>query len=397
MQCAKCDSPIELTPSGEPPATCPKCGAPLAAGAAARGRRGSWTAVFVLLLVGLAAIAAGSIMFAMRTVEQRDRAQEAFARSASALDETVASAAGSGRLKGPPAAQAREEVFQPAIKYYQDTVATYENDEQMLPEVVEAQFRLASLQAKTGSADCVGSLISGLRSLNQMIKADYPEESYPGFQAIVLKITEPMDWVSVKTDDLPAHGLSLYLAIQTATGAYRDLVKKFPDSVAFRDDHAALLRSGAALIALVPARASAALGNWIEARDVLETLVRDEPSNADYQARLAESLEAAADIQKSQDETDAAIANYGRAVEVRQKMAEASPDDKGLEQRLAKVKDALAALESTQADPKPDAPKEADADTVDDAPPQETPQADDGRKDDAGEPETEGSDAPAAR
>jgi alkyl sulfatase BDS1-like metallo-beta-lactamase superfamily hydrolase len=73
----------------------------------------------------------------------------------------------------------------------------------------------------------------------------------------------------------------------------------------------------------------------------LESLVRDEPANADYQNRLVEALVGAANLQRKKDENDKAIANYQRAVEVRQKMVDANPDDKSLADDLAKLKSSL--------------------------------------------------------
>jgi tetratricopeptide (TPR) repeat protein len=361
-----------------------------------------------LLLVGLAAIAAGSIVFAKRTVDERDRAEEDLARTSSTLDQVIAAAAGTARLKGAPAAQAREEIFQPAIKHYEEAIAKYSDDERMLPEVVSAHLHLASLQAKTGSAECVNSLSSGVRALNQMVKADFPEESYPGFQAIVLRITEPTDWVAVKTPNLQTHAVTLYLAIQNAVSAYRDLSKKFPGSVPIRDDLVALLASAAQLIALVPERGGAALGSWVEASSVLETLVRDEPNNADYKRRLAEALENAARIQKTSDaEKDKAIINLKRAVELRQQLADASPDDKTVQQQLARVKKDLAALEPDATAEKGDAAKEATKDAPQEAPakaepskteaaaPAESPKAEEAPKKDSSPKDAEDSAAPA--
>jgi tetratricopeptide (TPR) repeat protein len=346
--------------------------------------------VLVLLLVGAVAVAAGSILFAKRAVDERDSAYDDLARSNSVLDQTIAAAAASPRLKGQPAAEAREAILQPAIKHYQDVIAKYSGDEAMLPEVASAQLHLAALQAKTGSAECVTTLQSGASSLNQMIKADFTEESYPGFQAVVLQITEPTDWVAVKTPNLQMHAVTLYLALQDATSAYRSLAKKFPESVTFRDDLSALLGSLAALIALVPERGSAALGSWVEASTVLETLVRDEPTNNDYKSRLAQALESAARIQKARDtEKDKAIANLKRAVEVRRQLAEGNPDDKALQQQLARVEKDLAALESETAEKSDDAPAEKSSETesaatADDDAAGDAPKDDEAAKDTAG-------------
>ena len=74
--------------------------------------------------------------------------------------------------------------------------------------------------------------------------------------------------------------------------------------------------------------------------------LRDQPTNADFQARLVESLLGAANLQKREGETEEAIASFKCAVEVREQMVAANPDDKALAQELAKVKGDLEKLQA---------------------------------------------------
>jgi hypothetical protein len=323
--------------------------------------------MFLLLLLAMAAVAVGSSIYAVQASQQRDRARQDLAQSSSAIDAVAAAAASSAKLKGPANVEARAEVLKPAIKYYQDVAEKYADDERMLPQVASARLHLAALQAKTGSPDCVESLNQGLAAVNGMIKADFAAEDFPGFQATVLKVAAPMDWIQVKTDNLQTHAIGLFFAIKAAASTYRTLATKFPKSIVFRDDQSELLKASAMLEMNIPGRGVSAAQTWDEARDVLESLVRDEPSNEEFQTRLLESLTTAARLQAPKV-PDKAIANLKRAVELRQKMADAKPDDKTLAEGLAKAKSDLEKLEAApppkaeapqEEPPKEDAPKEA--------------------------------------
>jgi hypothetical protein len=343
--------------------------------------------VFLFLLLAMAAVAAGSSYYAVLAIQQRDRAEQDRAQTSQAMEALVSAAASSSKLKGPANAQAREEVLQPALKYYQELTDKYGGDEQMLPEVAKARLQLAALQAKLGSPTCVTSLGDGLQAIHRMLKVDsFAEEDYPGFQAIVLRVVAPTDWIQVKTDDMAAYGVGLYFAIASGTDAYQQLADKYPKSVRFRDDLSALLQASAMLQSALPGRGNSAAASWVRARDVLETLVRDQPSNLEFQTRLADSLTNAARLQATK-EMDQALVNMERAVEVRQRMADANPDDQSLAKDLATAKSILEKLEAKAASakvasqeevakedpPKKDAPtKEAPQDEV---PPAEAPKA----------------------
>ena len=381
MQCAKCHTTFEASTAPDGATSCPKCGALVAPEGAAGRRRGisGLALMFLFLLLAMAAVAVGSSIYAVQAIKERDRSREDFAQSTTAIDSVVAAAAGSAKLKGPANTEARAEVLQPALNYYQAIAEKYADDEQMLPQVASARLHLAALQARVGSPECVNSLNAGLAAVNGMIKADFPEKDFPGFQATALKIAAPMDWVQVKTNDLQSHVIGLFFAIKTAAGTYHDLATKFPKSVVFRDDLSALLKSSATLEMNIPGRGVSAARTWDEARDVLETLVRDQPSNEEFQTRLLESLATAARLQ-APTERDKAIANLKRAVEVRQKMADAKPDDKAIADGLAKAQSDLEKLAATpppkveppkDESPKQEAPKEEDAPK--DAAPAETP------------------------
>jgi membrane protein involved in colicin uptake len=117
-----------------------------------------------------------------------------------------------------------------------------------------------------------------------------------------------------------------------------------------------LLKSAALMQSQVPNGRKQSLESWLKARDVLETLVRDQPANKDYQVRLAESLVNAARSQRTDKENEKAAANLKRAIEVREQLVAANPDDKALKQDLTTAQRDLERLEAT-----PTASKEAPA------------------------------------
>jgi tetratricopeptide (TPR) repeat protein len=353
MQCAKCQTTIELPASGAAPTSCPRCGAPLQADSpapagrpepAARGGGTLWIAIFLILIVGLAAVSVVSTIYAMRMVEERDRAKEDLAQSSNTIDEIVVAVANSDKLKGATAAEARQAILQPVADHYAHIIEKYHDDKKMQPAVASAQLHQAAVQAKLGLPECVKSLSGGLGTINTMLKSDFGEESYPSFRDSV-RIAAPTDWIAVKGSTPTAQGAALYASLGAGVTAYRELNKRFPKSVVFRDDLAELLKSSAMLLGFIR-RNNESLAKWIEARDVLETMVRDEPNNADFQERLTESLVNAARLENSLGQTDKAIADYQRAVEVRQKMAEANPEDKSLEQALTRVQRDLERVET---------------------------------------------------
>lgn len=328
-------------------------------------RRGSALSITLvaILVVGLAAAAVAATIYAMQAAEQRDRARSDFEQSSATIDQMVAAVAASGKLKGAKSAKARQQVFQPAADHYDRIIELYGEDEEMLPAVASAKLYKASLQAKLGLPECVNSLKDGTRLLNELVKLDLSEESYPRFQESVLTIVEPMEWVTVKGASPMEQGIGLYVGIQAAISAYQSLNKKFPASIAFRDDLSELYKSAGLLLGALR-KTGPALTNWTQARDVLETMVRDEPDNAAFKERLAESLTNVAKLERSEGELEKAIADYQRAVEVRQQMAEANPEDESLKKALAR---AQRDLESAQ--------KVAAAD-------EETPAADEAAKQD---------------
>jgi tetratricopeptide (TPR) repeat protein len=369
MQCAKCQTTVELPASGAAPTSCPRCGAPLQADSpapagrpepAARNGATLWIAIFLILIVGLAAVSVVSTIYAMRMVEERDRAKEDLAQSSNTIDEIVVAVANSDKLKGATAAEARQAILQPVADHYAHIIEKYHDDKKMQPAVASAQLHQAAVQAKLGLPECVKSLSGGLGTINTMLKSDFGEESYPSFRDSV-RIAAPMDWITVKGSTPAGQGAALYSNLRAGVTAYRELNKRFPKSVVFRDDLAELLKSSAMLLGFIR-RNNEALTNWVEARDVLETMVRDEPDNADFQERLTESLVNAARLENSSGETDKAIADYQRAVEVRQKMAEANPEDKSLEQALTRVQRDLERVETAAASKKeaPEGEKSAD-------------------------------------
>ncbi len=397
MQCAACQHVIDLEAKGETPEYCPNCGAALAMDAmpmfddepvssaavtsvpvsvapvsaapvapasvaavapgepkAAKSPRKPLTGgramlnrvLGVFLFVGAVTIAVGSTMVAMRVIKERDQLKERLAASDKAFNDTVLAAATSSRLKGPANAQARQEIFTPAIQGYQQILQTTAQNPEKLDQAAEAAFRAAGLQARLGASACVGSLQQGIEHARLMGAANYDAQRFPSLNDTALKMTTPMDWGIMKDSDRRQHATSLLFAFEQANGVLTDLAAQYPQATVFREDLAGLQRVSAILQTAVGGRTPFALSAWLNARDQLESLLRDQPSNPELQARLVEALVGAANLQRQAGENDEAIANYKRAVEVRQQMADANPEDKSLADELAKVKSSLEKLQT---------------------------------------------------
>ncbi len=293
--------------------------------------------LLTLLVVGLTTLTVGSTLVALKSIKQRDAAQKHFAAALHAVDELAIAAA---NVK-----PAKKELLQPAIDYYQQFAQGNANDETVLAERTSANFRLAALFVRQGSKDGAGYLGQGVSDLNKLVATkDLDPQTVPSLQECTLRATSPIEWAMVKGAD-QAYGLTLLLAAQGALGSYQKLSSDFPAVVSFRDDTSALLKLLALLNAQLPGGPQRALPLWLQARDVLETLVRDQPDNVDYKTRLIESLVNAGRIQKAA-ERDAAITNLKRALELREQMASATPDDAALKKEADRLKTELEKLQA---------------------------------------------------
>lgn len=332
-----------------------------------------------LLIVALATIAVGSTVVAMRAAEQRDRAKQDFAEASDGFDELVVAAATTVK---PP----RKELLQPAVDYYEKFVQTHAADKKLLPEVASARFHLAALHAKLGSKEGVEAMALGLGDLDEIAKQEAPDlATFPSLQDCALKVATPVEWFMVKDAD-SQYGTRLVLCLSRAMGTYSALSRKYPDDVNLRNNHAAILKGWALIQGQLPGGRPRSLESWLKARDILETLVRDQPAVQDYQVRLVESLANAARIQKTDKVLDQATANMQRAVAVREQMAAAQPDNKTLQQELTTAKRELERMKPAEA------PAAAAADKPAEAPPANAPVAE-ARADDA--KPADGSDAAA--
>lgn len=371
MQCAACHHSFDA--SDDVSAVCPECGSqvgqsvavavaepvavepiafeqaqPVAAESAPKAKRGSSRALtdmlVSLLFVGAIVAAVLSTLVALRAMKQRDEFKSQAEKSDLALGQVIDAAANSSRLKGPANAKAREEIFGPAISHYQQAAWELRKNPDNLDRAVAAYQRAAGLQAKSGKGGLVGDLKSIAELLDAMQAAEYDASRYPSLNQNALKSTAPMEWAMVKDTPMQLHAMGLLQSFEMNLGSMRTLASKYPQNPIFRDDLAAMLRVSGTLQTAVPDRHAFAITAWSEARDLLETLAREQPGNADYQNRLVESLTALANLQKQNDQKDEAIANLKRAVEVREQMSQAKPDDKALADELAKAKGDLAKL-----------------------------------------------------
>jgi len=340
-------APVTATAVAEPPVKKAPAVAPAKPAAEGGPRRGiSLAAIAVsFLLVAAITAAAGTTLVAIRMIDERNKLETQYNDSAMALDQIVHAAATTSRLKGPANIKAREEIFAPAIAYYKkiaDKVSSPERPDE-LPEIASARFHLAALQAKTGQAASAQMLNQGVEALAMMDKAGLPPEQFPKLTPL-MGMTEPLNWILVKDAKPEDHAMVLVFMISKATGQFRALKDKHPQSIGFREDLVTVNLASAALQSQAKARVPWALTAWKEARDVLETLVRDQPGNVTYQQQLAQCLTDLAACEQREGKTADAAVNYKRAVEVRQQMVDANPEDKDLAKALEAVKAQLAKL-----------------------------------------------------
>ena len=356
---------MEPIASSDDPTICKSCGATVSAevvpakAPANRQSRGWLTTIlWSTLFLVLATVSVASTIVAKRTLQERDRVSEErdrirddFLQASTALGQCVSAVATSAPLKGAAAEPARKAILEPVLATYQKYVQAHDTDKSALASQAVAYLHMATIQAKLGSKESIPSFQKGLQCILQLSKEpNVDPASFPSVQTSVLKLVTQGEWLGAKgisPQEMQGLGLGLLLNAQIASSSLEDMAKKYPDAVNFRDDVAGLRKAVGSILGLV-GQNEPALAAWLVARDMLETLVRDRPDDAEYKTRLAESLIAAAKLQKSAKQLDEAAANYKRAVEVREQLAAANPDDKTLQQDLTIAKRELDKLKPAQ-------------------------------------------------
>lgn len=309
----------------------------------ARGRGGLF--LTLLLLIGMATLAVGSTLVAMRALEERDKAEADLADLSRAYGDLTAAVAGIKPVK--------KEMLQPVADYLNRYIQAHSGNVLPSAELIRANLQLAAVHVKLGSKEGVAFLAQGMNDLSRLAQDENLDSldphSVPSLQGCTLKVAAPIEWAMVKGAD-QGYFVQLMLAIQNANSNYQRLSHKFPTVTALRDDHSATLK----VLALLQSQISAkrALPLWEQSIPVNESLFKDQPTNADYGARLIESLVSAARLQK-ESQRDQALTNYKRALEVRQQLASAAPDDQALQKEATRLK---TEVEKFEASPPPAAP-----------------------------------------
>ena len=318
------------------------------------------TVLVTLLLVGTITLSVLSTLVALRTAKERDEAKDDFIHASAAVDRLTESALGSAKLKS--AEPARQELLRPSLDYYEKFIAAHAKDPQPSPELASAQFHAAALYAKAGSANSVDAMAAGLNILKKLKDTNTDPASYPSLQNSALRLVPPTEWAQLKegtSEQRQAHGGKLFITVQMAGSTFEDLSKKYPQSIGFRDDLAAI-RNIVALFMNFQRRPDQEMRSRMMTRDVLETLVRNAPDNADFKTRLAETLTTLANLQKAANENDQAIASFDRAIQMREQLAAAEPSNQSLAQNVTIARRQLDRLKAAPA-AKPAPPKEAPA------------------------------------
>lgn len=339
--------PVTAEPVVAAPVTAvPATAVPAAAVAASHAKRGVRQMlndmILALLFVGSIVAAGLSTWVALQTMKERDELKVQAQQADQALAGVTLAAAEAKGLAGGPNAKAREQIFAPAISYFQDQGAELRKNPEKLELAAAAYQRSAGLQAKSGKSGLAGDLQSVGEILEAMRQANYDVARFPSLYQNALKNTTPLEWGLVTDTSREAHGLKMLQAFQVLKSSLGSLSATHPQAAVFHEDLAGLFKISGSLQTLI-GRESFAMDDWANARDHLEALVRDQPGNADYQARLAEALTSLSNLQRKEKKEDA-IASLKRAVEVREQMAQAKPEDKSLADELAKAKNALAKL-----------------------------------------------------
>ncbi|MGD9723235.1 MAG: hypothetical protein AB7O59_18620 [Pirellulales bacterium] len=338
------------TPSGDSPAASPpvrpeRPRRSRAAGAAPESRRAISLATVLLSLVFvvLATVAGASTFVAIRATEARKKAAEDFQRASQIVEQCALSSAKTEGLQGFKMSKTREALLKPLLAYYEAYAAAHANDAVPSAEVAEAHFRIAGLQAKLGSMKSVPALGAGLIYLRKMDQAGIDPETFPSAEECAMGIAAPQEWMQLKGasfKEMAQHGGKMLITMAQGTVTFREILRNHPTAVKPREELATFLKYAAAIQEFARRRQQA-LAQWTQARDVLDSLLREQPGNSQYKSRLAEAQAAMGKLQKEQKNADEALQSYERALALREELASSAPDDKALAADVEAVKKEL--------------------------------------------------------
>jgi type II secretory pathway pseudopilin PulG len=289
-----------------------------------------------LVIVVLATISVASTFVAVRATEQRQRATEDLAQASKVIDHALITAANRKELQGFKMSKTRREFLDPMVDYYVSYIEAHKDDPVPTAEVGRAHFRLAGTYAKLGSLKSVPALNAGHVYLNDMLEAGIDPETFPRVTEYAMGVAEPTEWIRLRgasMKEMQSHGFKLLVAISQSIITFEEILLVHPDAVIPREEIATVLGYSAAMQGSV-GRRFPAVGLWSQARDVLESLVRDQPENAEYKSRLADILIALGKLQGAIKKESEAIASYDKAVGILMELAAADPDNETIAANL---------------------------------------------------------------
>jgi tetratricopeptide (TPR) repeat protein len=320
------------------------------------------TILISLLIVALGTIAVASTLVALRATQEKKRAVEDFNAAHALADQYVGLAATSSVLKGSSLTQVREEIYKPAMAYYEKIVQTRANDDKALAQVADAYFHLAGLQAKLGSRETLSSINGGLTAINKMKKINADAASYPSIYECAWKNTIPPEWFTLRgasAEEMRGHLAPLVITIDSLILTCTELSQQYPDAAGFREDMAGAQKVKATMFGFANLN-KRALDAWQQAANALEKVVQARPNDVDVKIRYAEALAGTASRQKTAKQLDEAAATLEKTVAVREQIVAALPEDRTRQQELTTSKRELERIKAT----KPAQPKAPAADST---------------------------------
>jgi hypothetical protein len=319
------------------------------------------TILLSLLIVVLAVLAGASTVVALNAMKGRQKAEEDFARSQATLDALVKEIANHPDLKGFKMLKVRDSLLKLALTYYESYVQAHAADEVPPLNAPAAQFRIAGLYAKMGSSKSVPALAAALVMINRLREAKVDPDTYPGMNECAMGIAKPEEWIMLKgatMKEMRDHAPKLVFGLSGAMVQYNQVNREFPQAIRPRDELAQVYMYAGALQARV-GRREEGLGQLNRSRTYLESLVRDQPGNSEFQTRLADVCVLVGDLEKRKKNNEGAAAAFERAVQLREPLAAASPDDKELAAQLAAAQKSLESVKGAGSETVAAAPPDA--------------------------------------
>lgn len=258
---------------------------------------------------------------------ERERAEENFRKAREAVDRYYTTVSQNTLLNEPSLVPLRKELLQSALEYYKGFLENRSDDPAIRAELAATYFRVADIMNATGSGDWLEPVQKALDIVEGLMRDNAPVGTWGSLTGGVYKNrAHQLSAVQPK---------SLFATFERLRDVWERLVQRFPKVTGFRNDLAGIYHVLAMLQRSYLDQVENAFESYQKSRALWEGLVKDDPTNSDYQAGLAAACGNIGIVEGGRGDYEAAITAYERAFEIMQGLVATNPTQTGFRQDLA--------------------------------------------------------------